>query len=112
MDYYGLVSSASFFMVLVGLDKAFALGIKAGGCKHCRGPLHQANFMRKGFGYGLPADAADAARVRYSFCCGSDGCRKRMTPSSLRFLPREPYLAVTIIMIAAFNYGLTDERLT
>ncbi len=36
--------------------------------------------------------------VRFSLCCGREGCRKRATPPSLRFLGRRVYLGVVVIV--------------
>ena len=110
MDYLSLVTTTSFFVLLAGLDLDFARTFVGTSCS-CGGPLHQANYLRKGFGFGLPAGAPDDARIRYSFCCGRDGCRKRMMPTSLRFLPREPYFTITFVLVSAFHHGLTKERL-
>lgn len=111
MHYKTLATSASFFAALGEMDREYAFECRERPCEHCNeGPLHQAHFMRKGFGYGLPGDSLEEATVRYSFCCGRDGCRKRMTPESLRFRPKEPYLAITFILVSAFHYGLTDKR--
>jgi hypothetical protein len=38
---------------------------------------------------------------RFSLCCGREGCRKRLTPPSLRFLGRRVYLGVVVI-VASF----------
>jgi hypothetical protein len=61
-------------------------------------------------GYGLPADAADECRRRYSFCCRADGCRQRVTPESVRFLRGKAYLAVVIVLLSACQHGLSPSR--
>jgi hypothetical protein len=48
---------------------------------------------------------------RFSFCCATDGCRKRMTPPSLRFLGRKVYLATIVTLISALLHGTTPARL-
>ena len=41
-----------------------------------------------------------------------DGCRKRNTPPSLRFLGRKLYLATVVTLISAMLHGTTPARLT
>ena len=48
---------------------------------------------------------------RFSFCCAVDGCRKRTTPPSLRFLGRKVYLATVVTLISAMLLGTTPARL-
>jgi hypothetical protein len=36
-------------------------------------------------------DETTAPVLRWSFCCGQEGCRKRATPPSVRFLGRRVY---------------------
>jgi hypothetical protein len=62
------------------------------------------------------AASARAARCqdyaeRFSFCCAVDGCRKRTTPPSLRFLGRHVYLATVVTLISALMLGTTPSRL-
>jgi hypothetical protein len=40
-----------------------------------------------------------------------DGCRKRTTPESLRFLGRKVYLATVVTLISAMLLGTTPARL-
>ena len=40
-----------------------------------------------------------------------DGCRKRTTPPSLRFLGRHIYLATVVTLISALMLGTTPSRL-
>jgi hypothetical protein len=49
-------------------------------------------------------------RCRFSFCCDRDGCRKRMTPPSVRFLGRKVYLGAVVILISAMRQGPTPRR--
>ena len=50
-------------------------------------------------------------RIRLSFCCDRDGCRKRVTPPSVRFLGRKVFLAAAVILISAMRQGPTPRRL-
>lgn len=48
--------------------------------------------------------------LRHSFCCSREGCRKRLTPASVRFLGRRVYLGVVVVLVSAMCHGLTPER--
>lgn len=83
------------------------------GCRECGGRLHRANFPRKSRGWlsnapggaGLPGPDR-----RLSFCCGREGCRRRHTPASLRFLGRRVYVGVVLVLVMAMEQGLADFR--
>ena len=47
---------------------------------------------------------------RLSFCCERDGCRKRTTPPSVRFLGRKVYLAAVVVLVAAMRQGPSPRR--
>ena len=70
---------------------------RQGGCS-CGGRLHSANYPRKPRGC---QDLPQEYRVRLSFCCERDGCRKRVTSPSVRFLGRNVYLEVVVLLLAA-----------
>jgi hypothetical protein len=61
------------------------------GCS-CGGVLHSGRYWRKARGLPTGLDK-EAYGWRFSFCCAVDGCRRRMTPPSLRFLRRRVYVA-------------------
>ena len=48
--------------------------------------------------------------LRLSFCCDRDGCRKRVTPPSVRFLGRKVYLGAIVILISAMRQGPSPRR--
>lgn len=85
------------------------------GCVHCGGALHRANYPRKVRGLppgGSPGDGAGGPgpEQRLSFCCAREGCRKRHTPASLRFLGRRVYAGAVLVLVMAMERGLTDFR--
>jgi hypothetical protein len=88
---------SEFFELLWQLDEGMARRVAAEGCARCQGPLHRGDFRRKPRG-GLIAPAGESLVVRFSLCCGREGCRKRATPPSLRFLGRRVYLGVVVIV--------------
>ena len=77
------------------------------GCP-CGGRLHCANYPRKP--RGTPVQLPEPQRLRPSFCCDRDGCRKRVTPPSVRFLGRKVYFGAVIIVISAMRQGPTPRR--
>jgi hypothetical protein len=105
--YHDLVRSASFWEFLLSVDQDFANSAHQKGCP-CGGCLHRAHYPRKprGCPHGLPAEF----RYRFSFCCNRDGCRKRVTPPSARFLGRKVYLAAVVILVSAMQQGPSPRR--
>jgi hypothetical protein len=47
---------------------------------------------------------------RHSFCCAEEGCRRRTTPPSLRFLGRKVYLGAVVTLVTAMRHGVTARR--
>jgi hypothetical protein len=78
-------------MVLVAEDR----------CPVCGGPLHRSDYARKPRG-ALLAAAGEEFVTRFSLCCGREGCRKRATPPSQRFLGRRVYLGAVVIVASMF----------
>ena len=48
---------------------------------------------------------------RLSLCCAREGCRRRTTPASVRFLARRVYLGALVVLVSALAQGLTERRL-
>jgi hypothetical protein len=94
-----------FFTLLEQLDEGMARRVAAGGCPRCEGPLHRSNFDRKPRG-GVSAVAGEAFKRRFSLCCGREGCRKRATPPSVRFLGRRVYLGAVVIVASIVALAL------
>lgn len=106
--YHELLSDATFWSFLFTLDQDLAATTKAKRCPHCGDRLHQADYPRKPRGAGnLPAEY----RWRLSFCCARDGCRKRVTPPSVRFLGPKVYLGAVVILVAAMRQGPSPRRI-
>ena len=75
---------------------------------HCLvGVLHSAKYKRK------PRSGQKECQEerRDSFCCDQDGCRKRHTPPSVRFLGRRVYWGVVVVLVSAAAHGITPERM-
>ena len=96
-----------FFTLLEQLDDEMARRVAAGGCPRCEGPLHRSDFDRKPRG-GLIASAGEAFVRRFSLCCGREGCRKRATPPSVRFLGRRVYVGAVVIVASIVALALRE----
>jgi hypothetical protein len=94
-----------FFLLLVQLDEAVMREVAASGCPRCDGPLHRSDYDRKPRG-ALMAPAGEAFVRRFSLCCGREGCRKRATPPSLRFLGRRVYLGAVVVVASMVALAL------
>jgi hypothetical protein len=102
-----LLRSGTFWSFLSSIDKDVAECTRQKGCS-CGGRLHCANYPRAP--RGGPGDLPEEYNFRFSFCCDRDGCRKRVTPPSVRFLGRKVYLGVVVILISAMRQGPTPRR--
>jgi hypothetical protein len=105
--YHGLPCDASFWLFLFSIDQDLAQTTRKKACP-CGGRLHCANYPRKP--RGGPDDLPEPYGYRLSFCCDRDGCRKRVTPPSVRFLGRKVYLGAVIVLVAAMRQGPSPRR--
>jgi hypothetical protein len=94
-----------FFRALTAIDTAITAGVASAGCPFCGGRLHRGDYERKPRG-GLVAVAAEAFRRRFSLCCGREGCRRRSTPPSVRFLGRRVYVGAVVVIASVFALAL------
>lgn len=74
------------------------------GCLYCGSKLHRGNYKRK------PRGGPEHWDKRCSFCCSLEGCRRRLTPPSVRFFGRRFFIAPIVVLLSAMNHGLTAER--
>ena len=88
------------------VDSELADKVHRDGCLHCVGKLHRAKYKRK------PRSGSQEGEDVYrdSFCCDQDGCRKRHTPPSVRFLGRRIYWGIVVVLVSAARHGLKPER--
>ncbi len=105
--YHDLPQAANFWSFLFAVDQDLAETARKNGCS-CGGRLNRSNYPRKPC--GISVQLAEEQRVRLSFCCDREGCRKRVTPPSVRFLGRKVYLAAVVILISAMRQGPTPRR--
>ena len=73
------------------------------GCLFCGGKLHRSDYDRKPRG-GPQWD------VRFSLCCAQEGCRRRHTPASVRFMGRRVYAGLVVVLVSAMVHGLKPDR--
>ena len=105
--YHDLPRAARFWSFLFAIDKDLAEKTRTNACP-CGGRLHCANYLRKPRGTLL--QLPELQRLRLSFCCDREGCRKRVTPPSVRFLGPKVYLGAIVILISAMRQGPTPRR--
>ena len=106
--YQTILRDSSFFFLLLQLDQDLAAEAREAGCS-CGGALHRAHYPRKP--RGGPDGLGAQLNVRLSFCCSMEGCRKRVTPPSLRFLGRKVFFGVWVLLVPVLRDGPTRERL-
>jgi hypothetical protein len=104
---HAFLTDTSFYQLLTRIDESIAEEVRARGCR-CGGVLHSARYPRKPRGLRSALDASYERRL--SFCCAQNGCRRRHTPASVRFLGRKVYLSVIVVLITALQHGLTERR--
>jgi hypothetical protein len=101
------LANPQLHLLLEKVDSDLAQKVREGGCLHCGGKLHSAPYKRKPRGAEKEAEQV----CRHSFCCDREGCRKRHTPPSVRFLGRRVYWGVVVVLMSAAHHGITAERM-
>lgn len=102
---HALLSDARLWPFLLRVDQDLAAKTRDGRCPFCRAPLHRADYPRKP--RGIEGDLPQEYGRRLSFSCSSDGCRRRATPPSVRFLGPKVYLKALVILLSAMRQGPT-----
>ncbi|MCP4697800.1 MAG: hypothetical protein GY862_13250 [Gammaproteobacteria bacterium] len=103
-----MLQSVVFHDLLFKIDQELAAEAQKEGCPHCGCPLHQTNYPRKP--RGGPQKKDERRQTRFSFCCCAKGCRRRLTPFSVRFLGRKVYLGAAIVLLTVLCHGITPAR--
>lgn len=107
---HAIPPKASLWPMLIRIDESLRDEAKARGCPHCDGRLDRADYWRKP--RGVPeGEAPEDLDRRLSLCCAAEGCRRRTTPASARFLGRRVYLGVIVVLAAALRQGATPSRM-
>jgi hypothetical protein len=97
-----LLRDVDFWSFLLSVDRNSAKRARKRGCS-CGGHLHAANYFRNP--RGGPDGLSRECCLRLSLCCDREGCRKRLTPPSARFLGPKVYLLPVIFLAAAMGQG-------
>lgn len=108
MSLLKLLGDTTFYHALERIDADLAEATRRAGCGTCEGVLHSARYSRKP--RGGPADLPAGYERRASFCCAVDGCRRRATPPSVRFLGRRVYLGAVAVLASAMQQGVSAFR--
>ena len=103
-----LLTDPALHDLLLDIDRDLAQQTRERGCPHCGETLHSARYPRKP--RGTPAQVGAEAHTRFSFCCSNEGCRRRVTPPSVRFLGRRHYLGALVVLITGMCHGFTSRR--
>jgi hypothetical protein len=99
-----LLKDRCLFKLLEKADADLAEEAEAEGCDYCGDEkLHHGDYPRKPRG-------GPAWDKRRSFCCAKEGCRKRKTPPSVRFLGRKVYVGGVVVLVSAMVHGLKRRR--
>jgi hypothetical protein len=100
--FQNFLSDRQLHQLLERVDADLLEETRGEGCC-CGGKLHRADYERKA--RGVPE-----WNKRYSLCCDQEGCRRRRTPESVRFLGRKVYAGLIVVLVSAMMNGLNPER--
>lgn len=102
-----ILEDSRLYALLLKIDGDLAASARGSGCS-CGGALHSARYARKPRGrvVGQP----EGYDRRDSFCCAEEGCRKRTTPPSVRFLGPKVYLGAVVALVTALRHGASARR--
>ena len=89
--------------LLEKVDDDLAEAERQKGCRRCSGKLHRGDYRRKPRG-------GPKWEWRRSFCCSQEGCRRRRTPPSVRFMGRRVYAGLVVVLVSAMMHGLKPDR--
>lgn len=104
-----LFTKPNLSTLLLKIDQDLAAETQSAGCPHCGGSLHSATYPRKLRGMGDLQGNEESRRI--SFCCSVDGCRRRVTPPSVRFLGRKHYMGAMVVLLSALAQGPNPKRI-
>lgn len=90
---------------LLALDEGARERVRRDGCGRCGGRLYVANYPRKARGLSAEAEELGRYGMRLSLCCGREGCRRRATPPSVRFLGPKVYVALVMVLVGVTDLG-------
>lgn len=107
--YHSLLTDARFHNSLFYLDRLICEQVRQESCPLCHGNLNQSHFPRQP--RGVPEGTHPDYHIRFSLCCATEGCRKRFTPPSMRFLSRKVYSSVVILLSFLLKPETDESRI-
>jgi hypothetical protein len=106
---HAFLRDAALYPFLLAIDLDLAREAQEKRCGACNGALHVANYPRSPM--GMVGGRGGGKAVRLSFCCAEEGCRKRQTPGSVRFLGRKFYFGVIVLLASViYNRATASQR--
>ena len=97
---HGILVGAGEWALFTRIDASIAEAFREAG--RCGGRLHVADYARKPRGFGF---SRGEGFTRFSFCCGSEGCRRRSTPPSVRYFGSRVYASGCFLVVSALSGG-------
>ena len=97
------LADQELFQLLEKVDADLTEEVRSTGCLLCGGKLHRGDYERKPRG-------GPQWELRFSLCCAQEGCRRRHTPPSVRFMGRRVYAGLVVALVSAMIHGLKPER--
>jgi len=91
------------YQLLEKVDADLTEKARQEGCLICGGTLHRGDYDRKPRG-------GPQWVTRFSLCCAKEGCRRRHTPPSVRFMGRRVYAGLVVVLVSAMIHGLKPQR--
>jgi len=107
--YLSVLQDSRLYQLLLKIDQDLANAARRSKCQFCEATLHSACYDRKPRGLPEGVDPGPAYRIRFSFCCSAEGCRRRNMPPSVRFLGPKVYLSVMVVLLTAMRQGPTPR---
>jgi hypothetical protein len=105
-----ILRDTRFYELLLGFDRQIADAAHADRCQKCGAALHWGSYERKP--RGGPVGLGPEHRRRFSLCCAADGCRKRETPGSLRFLGRKVFLGAMVVVAISYSCPILRQLMS
>jgi hypothetical protein len=110
--YEAVLHDSRLYELLFQFDRDLAQTARKSPCRFCGGRLHSADYLRSPRGVPEGVDLGPGYPVHFSFCCSTDGCRRRHNPPSVRFQGRRVYLGVMVVLLTVMRQGPTPRSLT
>ena len=100
------LADGNLYGLLEEIDRDLVEKAQAGRCVPCGGRLDRSDYKRQPRGGASWPEEPK----RFSLCCDVGGCRRRLTPPSVRFLGRKVYAGFIVVLMAAMHHGLSPAR--